>query len=211
VRRFRLIALPAAVLFLAPCHDGTDVRTSASSVAPELATTARLHGEYTFTTTRHCVHLPTGAPPPESIDAAFAFGQRSVAKLTGVVSYDGQGGGKITGGTTMSFNLAVASPGQPVSVNAFDCTFSYEVSGAIVSEADYSCDFDIIAGAGVGDSGNSSQIETRRRIVQGNTALISVENDASVWEKVEQWTGDPPTNLRTTYRLCTRSTTAYKI
>lgn len=166
---------------------------------------ARLHGQYAFSTTRICVNNPPNDPLP-NINANFAFSNRSVAKLTGVNSYDGAGNGSITG-TTTSYNFSTTSPGQPVSVTEFTGTFNYEVSAdGIVREFNYYVTFTITAGAASGNTGTVTGVENSRRIVQGNTALISLSDDPSTVETVTQ------TNLAGPfYRICKRNTTLFKM
>lgn len=195
--RFGSIVAVAVLVALVASTPGS-VATAAQNLE------ARLHGDYAFSTTRICVNTAPGDPLP-NINNTFAFSNRSVAKLTGTNHYDGAGKGTVTG-TTTSYNFSTTSPGKPVSVTEFTGTFDYSVDAdGSVREYNYYVTFSVIAGANSGDTGTVTGTENRRRIVQGNTALISETDDPSTVETVTQ------TTPGTFYRICKRNSIHFKL
>lgn len=199
--RMRTVLVVPAIALLCHCSDD-----SGGSSTQDL-TAASVKGSYAFTTTRSCAQTAVDKPMP-SIDDPFEFDSRNVARLTGTLVYDGNGGGSITGGVAISINYSSPSPGKPMNVAEFTCTFKYTVANGFLIEDDYTCPGMVVAGGGKGNMTTSSGLHTVRRIVQGGSSLISSEDDAQPAAETVVQTGTP---AGTFYRLCARSSVALRL
>ena len=171
----------------------------------EAGLNARLHGEYHFTQTRHCVVASEGFNPDFSLVLPVppgGFINKVVAAQRGTVHYNGDGTGtfnllstNITVNTGLAGNGPVGRPINEVAATG-DLTYTVNPDGSVDQEATFN--FTVVAGAGVGNTGTATGVKTRYQIVQGNTMLLHMDVDPPNVETVTQtFPGSG-----TVYRIC---------
>ena len=198
-----------AVAFLLP----SALSLAAASIA-EADLNARLNGAYHFTQSIQCINASTGFnPDPDfSLVPSGGFVFKNAVVDSGTVQYNGDGTGTTNSRSQLirinqgpSGNLLVQ---KPISETVVICDLRYSVNpdGSVDQEA--TCNFSVVAGTSLGNTGTITGIKTRRQIVQGNTMLLHMPVDTPNVEHVTETTpATPTTSAQTTDfdRICIRS------
>ncbi len=186
------------ILLFVLCLAGT------SAVQGQGNLNALLHGDYSFTQSRHCFDsfTPWG-PNFQLLDGGFP----SRLADSGVIHYNGDGTGTVT---FRSVNVALGGfPGSfPISENQGTCSLAYAVhpDGSVAQVAN--CTGHIVVGFNVGTTVTVTGIPSQRQITQGNTLLLIETADPLAVETVTITPPGGPSQTR--YRVCTRTGVAAK-
>ncbi len=171
---------------------------------------ARLRGEYQFTQSRQCINASAGFNADLSLVLpvpAGGFINKTAHVDRGTVQYNGDGTGVASVHSTrlrinqgLAGNLTVTAP---VSESDVSCTLTYTVNADGSVDHQATCNFTVVAGDGVGNTGAVTGIQTRRQIVHGNTMLLHMPANTPTVETVLDTTAGPP--VVDYYRVCMRS------
>lgn len=168
----------------------------------------RLTGSYEFTTKRTCTvaGLPF-EPPVFAIPAGTPFLFRQANVDSGVFTFNGDGTGSIHGRSKV-MNLT-ATGGGVLSISEFTAPLAYTVNldGSVDLVLGPSS-FEVLEGAGVGNTGSTTGIGGRLLILPGNMLMTAPAEGIRNETVVLSFAGGGGV---TQHRICVRSTVARKL
>jgi len=176
---------------------------------------ARLNGDYAFSQSRSCVEVAgTLSFDPVTFQivssgAGASLLRRFTTADRGTIRYNGDGTGSATVvGSSIDMGSGTGFPASQFNVT---CQIAYTVNADDTVDHHADCSSTTTAGGGVGNTTTVTGIRTKRRIVQGNTAILHGPAEPPVIESVSVTVMSGPNFFPTRERICVRSGISSKL